>query len=766
MARTTNQSNVDLIWTVSELSGLFEKRTNMGGFLQDVVEMISSHMESDVCSIYLYDEEADALVLRATKGLKADSVGAVQLNLGEGITGQALKELRPIREARAKKSPHFKLVPEVDEESYESFLAVPIKRGLNRIGVMVLQDRKPDYFDTQDTRALQAIASHLAATLENVEILMEIHGSTARREDREAGEVSVVHGRSAAPGVARGVSVSFGQRTQQLTLAELADDESPEASRDGEGAMERFRSALDATQEQLEALQHQIGEDLSDVASLIFSSHLLMLKDEQFSSHITEQIESGTAPEQAVTRVINEYVELFSQSSNARTREKTQDIKDLGHRLLRNLQGHDDDTGDYRGQIVIAAELFPSELVKVALQDVEGLVLQDGGLTAHISILARSLGVPVVLTRDERVYNVPDETEMILDADHGTVYINPDENVRSTFEANRGAAEEADRSVAEIPDESYTACGTRVSVLANINIVQDVRLALEYKAEGIGLYRSEFPFIVRNDFPTEDEQYDIYRRVISSMGEREVVLRTLDIGGDKVLPQPRLEEQNPFLGFRGIRFSLSNVDIFKEQLRAMLRAGHNADLHILLPMISAVDEVVQAREILERCKEELAAEGLDYNEKPKLGAMIELPSAVEAISALSSTADFLSIGTNDLVMYLLAVDRANDHVGHMYKHYHPAVLGALHRIVANAKAPEERLSICGDAASDPVMCEFLLGIGLRRFSVEPRALPKMKERVGSLRIDECKAVAETLLRMTSISEIEEYLGVSEETGPS
>jgi phosphotransferase system enzyme I (PtsP) len=751
---------------VSELSGLFEKRTNMGGFLQDVVEMISSHMESDVCSIYLYDEEADALVLRATKGLKADSVGAVQLNLGEGITGQALKELRPIREARAKKSPHFKLVPEVDEESYESFLAVPIKRGLNRIGVMVLQDRKPDYFDTQDTRALQAIASHLAATLENVEILMEIHGSTARREDREAGEVSVVHGRSAAPGVARGVSVSFGQRTQQLTLAELADDESPEASRDGEGAMERFRSALDATQEQLEALQHQIGEDLSDVASLIFSSHLLMLKDEQFSSHITEQIESGTAPEQAVTRVINEYVELFSQSSNARTREKTQDIKDLGHRLLRNLQGHDDDTGDYRGQIVIAAELFPSELVKVALQDVEGLVLQDGGLTAHISILARSLGVPVVLTRDERVYNVPDETEMILDADHGTVYINPDENVRSTFEANRGAAEEADRSVAEIPDESYTACGTRVSVLANINIVQDVRLALEYKAEGIGLYRSEFPFIVRNDFPTEDEQYDIYRRVISSMGEREVVLRTLDIGGDKVLPQPRLEEQNPFLGFRGIRFSLSNVDIFKEQLRAMLRAGHNADLHILLPMISAVDEVVQAREILERCKEELAAEGLDYNEKPKLGAMIELPSAVEAISALSSTADFLSIGTNDLVMYLLAVDRANDHVGHMYKHYHPAVLGALHRIVANAKAPEERLSICGDAASDPVMCEFLLGIGLRRFSVEPRALPKMKERVGSLRIDECKAVAETLLRMTSISEIEEYLGVSEETGPS
>ena len=755
----SGNSNVDLIWTVSELSGLFEKRTNMGGFLQDVVELIASHLHADVCSVYLYDEDADALVLRATKGLNPDSVGRVQLNLGEGITGRALKELRPIREARASKSPHFKLIPETEEDPYESFLAVPIKRGLNRIGVMVVQHRKPDFFDMQDTRALQAIASHLAATLENVEILMEVHGQTAVREQGEASAVSVIRGKTASAGLARGRSVSFGGRTQLVRAAHVE-------SRSGEAGVEQFRRALDATQQQLEQLQLDVGEDLADVASLIFSSHLLMLRDTDFTGRIEEEIVAGIEPAEAITRIVNEYVELFSNSGNERTREKTQDIKDLGHRLIRNLSGAGEEHGDYAGQIVIASELFPSELVKMALQEVEGIVLQDGGLTAHISILARSLGLPVLLTKDERILQVRDDSELILDADQAVLYVDPDEQVIETFEANLEMQRSADVDPADIPDEAVASDGERIAVHTNINIFQDVRSAKRFKAEGIGLYRSEFPFIVRSDFPSEDEQYHIYRRVIKSLSGKEVVLRTLDIGGDKLLPQPGLTESNPFLGFRGIRFSLANRELFKEQLRAMLRAGYRADLHIMFPMISALDEFRQAREVVRECSAELTAEEVPHNEEPKLGAMIELPAAVECVGRLSREADFLSIGTNDLVMYMLAVDRTNDRVGFMYKHYHPAVLHTLQRIMDNTDEAASRVSMCGEAASDPLMVPFLLGIGIRRLSVEPKELPRIKQRIAGLTMSECESVAKEMLSCSTVEEVERYLGVGKDSDES
>ena len=754
------KTNVDLIWSIAELSALFEKSSDMEGFLQNVVELIASHMSAQVCSIYLYESESDSLVLRATRGLSPESVGSVRLGIGEGITGQALKEIRPIREARASRSPYFKAVPHIDEEQYESFLAVPIKRGLNRIGVMTLQHRNPDYFTEQDAKALQAIASQLGATLENVEILINIHGELGRkRETRTIGANVVVRGRTASRGVGIGSSVTFGSRS---TLIHDYQSDSEEL----DDALLRFDTALGHTHRQLEALQREVDESLADVASLIFSAHLLMLKDSEFSGQIRRFISDGLTPENAVIRVVNSYVELFGKTDSQATREKALDVKDLGHRLVRNLRvlrdgpethRSDVDEGDYRNQIVIAAQLFPSELVRISAQHAEGVILGDGGITDHISILARSLGLPVVVSKDERLFNMPDDTDLIVDGDTGRVYVEPESEVRERYRATVEARNLADHDEEQVQLAGATSDGTAIEVLANVNIIHDVRSARRYGAAGIGLYRSEFPFLVRSDFPTEAEQFAIYRRIIFSMGEGRSILRTLDIGGDKVLPEAGVAEANPFLGYRGIRFSLGNPEIFKDQLRAMLRAGKDVDLGILLPMVSSVDEFRAARAVLDSTLSDLDREGVAYNTAPKLGAMVELPSAVAAIGELARAADFLSIGTNDLVMYLLAVDRTNDRVSQMYKHYHPAVLDALRRVVAAAKHHACPISICGDMASDFVMLPFLLGVGLRSFSVEPMHIPELKRKLSGLSLAGAEATAQAMLEIASIAEMEEYL---------
>ena len=744
------KNNIDLIWSVAELAGLFGKETSLEDFLSDVVGLIATHMQADACSIFLYDQDADTLVLRATRGLKEDSVGRLKLDLGEGITGTALKELRPIREGRSKDSPYYMPVPNIDEEQYESMLAVPIKRGLTRIGAMVLHHGKPDYFDIQDTRAIQAIASQLAATLENVEILMEIHGErTARTADKRLPEGTVIRGKSVSTGLSTGNAVSFGRRGAQFRLFEHEHEF-------GEEGLSRFRRALKLSQEQLEALQMEVEDDYSDVASLIFSSHLLMLRDEEFVGRMRREIEGGMHPEPAVVKVVNEYVDIFAASDNARLREKTQDVKDLGHRIIRNLSGAQEEDGDYRNQIVIASELFPSELLKIAAQHAEGVILMDGGITAHISILARSFGLPVVLTRDERVFQLPEETLLIVDAYQGTIYVSPDEDVQEAFAANlRARSEPVD--VDALPAETHTRDGVRIEIQANINISHDVKTARRYKAESIGLYRSEFPFLVRNDFPSEDEQYRIYRRVIGTMGKRDAVLRTLDIGGDKVLAQPELVESNPFLGYRGIRFSLGNEDLFRDQLRAMLRAGRDVTLKILLPLISSVDEFLASQQILHSCLTDLSKEGVPHNEAPLLGAMVELPAAVESIDGLSRHADFLSVGTNDLVMYMLAVDRTNERIGFMYKDYHPAVLRALARVSQAAAEHGTPISMCGDAAADPAMLDFFLGVGFRVFSVEPAQIPDMKRSLPGKSVADAQRVAQTLLGMETVAEVESFI---------
>ncbi len=747
------KDNVDLICSVAELSGLFSNSRDLEGFLQEVVNMVAAHMHAAVCSVYLYDEEADELVLRATMGLNPESIGTTRLKLGEGITGMALKELRPICEAEGSRNPYFKFIPGSNEEKYSAFLAVPIVRGLTRIGVLVVQEVKHGYFDANDTKALRAITSQLAGTIENARMLMSLHPAAKDIGPKQLQVPDFFKGQAGTGGIARGVAESYGKK--HFSAAGTDRDDPRVAAL----TMEDFDRALVRTEQELEALEEHMRQVMVDLsASLIFGTQLLMLKDESFSGEIRRRIEKGSGVLGSVRDVVEEFVQLFQASPNARVKEKTQDIQDVGLRLFRHLvPGSESDT-QYEGRIVIAGDILPSTMLKIAAQKTVGMILTEGSFTAHLAILSRSLRIPTVIVKDERILSVPDGTELLLDANQWTIYVNPGSDIIQGYEELAAAGGDVERLTGSGKPERYTRDGKRVRLLANINLLSELDLARQVCAEGIGLYRSEFPYLVRDDFPTEEEQYRIYRKLVKAMEGRPVTFRTLDVGGDKMLSYfPAVNEDNPFLGLRAIRFSLRHQDVFVQQLRALLRAGVGAEIGIMFPLVASVDDFIQAGELIASCKRELQSEGAQFAEHVKLGAMVELPSAVSMVDELARRADFLCLGTNDLIQYLLGVDRTNMDVAEHYVSYHPAVLRALKQVAGSAYAAGKEVSICGEMAGDPLMIPFLIGIGIRTFSLDAQHIIPVEKCIAGVEAGEAEAFADRLLACSTIREIEELV---------
>lgn len=749
------KDSVDLICSVAELSGLFANSHDLRGFLQQVVSMVAAHMHAAVCSVYLYDEEAEELVLSATHGLNPEAIGKTRLKVGEGITGMAFKELRPVREEQGNRNPYFKFIPGTNEEQYSAFLAVPIVHGLTRIGMLVVQDVRHGFFDETDTKALRAIASQLAGTIENARMLMALHpgGNFASAAHKEEGTPSFYKGSPGAAGIARGPAVNYGRlqfgRLEAATATIRAD----------RLTLDDFERAMVRTERELEEIEEGMKDAMADVAaSMIFSAHLLMLKDESFAGEIRHRIEAGTGVLDAIRDVVIEFSHLFEASPNARVKEKTQDIQDLGLRLIENLAPEQTAAGHYAGRIVLAADLLPSEMLKIAAQKAAGMILTKGSFTAHLAILARSIRMPMVILTDERALTIPEGVDLLLDANQGTVYINPGTDVLRQYEEIEEVGDNLDQGAEDFTGETRTRDGERVLLLANINLLSELEIAKRMGAEGVGLYRSEFPYLVRNDFPSEEEQYRIYRKLVEEMAGRPVAFRTLDIGGDKMLSYfPSINEENPFLGLRAIRFSLRYKGIFVQQLRAFLRAGSGEDIGIMFPLVSCVDDFVRASDIVRECIGELQQEQADFNSNPRLGAMVELPSAVAVAHELARRADFLCLGTNDLIQYMLAIDRTNAAVAEHYLSHHPAVLRALNEVAKAAADTGTDLSICGEMASDPGMLPFLIGIGIRKLSLDTRKIIPTREAIAKIDTAAAKQHAHKLLRLGTLHDIEAAL---------
>jgi phosphotransferase system enzyme I (PtsP) len=736
-----------LIYDISELTALFTDTSNLDAFLQNIVEMVAAHMEVEVCSAYLYYEETQELVLRATKGLKPGAIGKVRMKLGEGLTGSALKEMRSICEGDAFKHPGFRHFTGIGEEPFRSFLAVPILRGQNRIGVMTLQSVQKDHSSPEDVSVFRAVTSQLATAIAMAKLLISLkrrRKALAVAEKRSTADLKFIKGRIGAEGFALGES---------MVVAPPSWEDLAAFGKDGIYTLEDFRRAVAATEKELKDMQASVEEKLFDVASLIFSAQILMLKDRSMLGAMEALIVKGHPPVDAVRSVVRGFAERFQQMPNAFIQEKRYDVIDVGRRLLKNLVGHSSSLGQYAGKVVIARELLPSDALKLSTQKVAGIVLLSGGVTSHVAVLARSLNIPLVIAYEPRLLDIKDSTLVLLDGEQGNIMIEPDDEVVRKFREKEELHKNAAKVRRTLSDETHTHDGVRVILLANINLLGDLAVAKDYKAEGVGLYRTEFPFLVRSDFPTEEEQFVIYRRLVESMKGREITFRTLDIGGDKMLSYyDYSKEANPFLGLRSIRFSLKHRDIFIQQLRAILRASFDSDIRIMFPMISSVDEFEAAQAIVEECLRDLNAEKYPHQPHPHIGAMIELPSIIEVMDELALRAEFFSIGTNDLIQYMLAVDRTNEKVADLYIPYHPAVFRSLKRIMEAALRHGRDVSVCGDMAHDPRYIPFLIGIGVRKFSLDARYLPKIQEQIASLDIPAAGEFAGELLKLTSVSE--------------
>ena len=744
-------ASVEMICSVSELANLFHRGQDIGSFLNQVVNTVVAHMETDVCSIYMFNQEEDILVLRATAGLNPEMVGRLTLATGEGLTGLALKELRPIREGRGRDNPYFKRIPGSGEERFESFLAVPIIRGIRRVGVMVLQDEAASRYTKSDALALRAIASQLAATLENAQLLIELPGrGRSAGPRRRAGRL--IRGKPVVDGAAVGRAYPIKGQKSGANFIETRNEQ-PVAGIEG------FREAVSRSETQLEQLQAKLEEEFSDVASLIFSAHLLMLRDSGFSGAMERLIEEGSSPGDAVRQVADSYIALFGASDNPRMREKILDIKDLSHRIMKNLAEDNAEAGDYSGQIVLTDEMLPSELLKLSAQNVEGIVLFGGSVTAHVSVLARSLQVPLISTEDEGIFRIPSNSNLALDAFGGLLIVNPDETALTRILGLKKGADNIEELKKTVQSETHTADGERIRLRATINLLSDIKLARYLKAEGIGLYRSEFPFLIRSDFPSEEEQYRIYRRVVEGLENPLVTLRTLDVGGDKILSYlPDNDEANPFLGLRAIRFLLENKKVFVGQLKAMLRAGGKTrKIRILFPLISSLDDFLDAKKMVHKSLGFLERDGLGEYPMPDLGAMIELPSAVSMAPELAREADFLSLGTNDLIQYLLGVDRTNEKVADLFDTAHPAVLRAVKKVADAAHEAGCPLSICGIMSREPRSVYYMMGLGVREFSLEPSRIPGMQQAVSRMRIKQAREDAAVLSGMGRSAHIRKYL---------
>lgn len=757
-----SESNIDLIFTVVGLVQMFKESGGLDEFLNRVVETVADYMGASVASIYLLDQNEQELVLRATVGLAPDSVGKVRLGVGEGITGLALKELRPIREARGEDNPAFRFFPGIREEQFNAFLAVPILHGMRRLGVLTVQHQKAGYFTKEDTKSLSAIASELASAIENTELLSKLDELRSSEIERSEAE---------CPSFIKGTSVSGGFASGKATVlrTEPGDYLSALAHSVSEMSLglDDLEKALDETEAQIGELEDKLVDQLGDPsAAQIFTAHRFMLRDDHLAGSIRKRIKGGESPTKAVLAVIDRYVGEFKRSSNPVLRERTQDLRDLGYRLLCNLTGQEPGVRDYRNRIIIARELMPSDIFKLTAQGSPGIVLISGSATSHVSILGRSLGIPLVIAEQDRLLELDSNTDIIVDADQGNVFVDPDDDVRERYRDLEAARQQAESATQEVCPETHTSDDTRIHLFANINLCSDLPVAKRLCAEGIGLYRSEFPFIIRSEFPSEEDQFRVYRRILEEMEDRPVVFRTLDIGGDKRLSYATSSSgSNPFMGMRSIRFSLQNRNLFSQQLRAMLRAAHDRPLQIMFPLIGSLDDLLASRRMVEQCQRALDESGTAHcGEQLRIGITVELPSAVELIDELASEADFLSIGTNDLVQYLLAVDRTNPEMQEFYRAHHPAVLRALNRIATAARKFDKPVSVCGETAADTSMLPFLIGIGIRDFSLDPRNIPRIQKFIQKLDVKRAEKHAARLLNMNRIEDIEAALEESQPDG--
>ncbi|MDK1020785.1 MAG: phosphoenolpyruvate--protein phosphotransferase [Candidatus Hydrogenedentes bacterium] len=559
-----------------------------------------------------------------------------------------------------------------------------------------------------------------------------------------------LYGIGVSPGIAIGPARMFHVTALDVPASSIED---PAAE------LARFDEAVKKARVTLTALKEQTLDELGEKHAAIFQAHIDLLDDVALRPEVERRLnEEKLSVEYLVNDLIGRYTKMLGQVQDPLFRERSNDLLDVGRRILGYLLEEELESLEHLEEpcVIVAHDLSPSEAVNMDLTNTMGLATDAGGPTSHMAIIARAFQIPTVVGLRYLGSRIGKGDTVIVDGTKGSVIIHPREETLERYRSEKQRQEELRLALAEAATEgpSVTLDGKEIPTYANIELLAETHLSKRAKCQGVGLYRTEFLFINRASLPTEEEQYEHYRRIVEAMAPLPVTVRTLDLGGDKALPSVTAErETNPQLGWRSIRLCLDRPDIFKSQLRALLRASVHGEMQIILPMITGIDQFLEAKQVVEEVKEDLRQRGVPFDEELKLGSMVETPAAALIADRLAQVCDFLSIGTNDLIQYCLAVDRANQRTAHLYQPTHLSVLRLLEKTLSAAKAADIPCGICGEMAGDPVLTELLLGIGFASLSMSSISLPRVRAEIANIHLATAKRFARKVLKMSSASEI-------------
>ncbi len=729
--------------------------------LDAIVCLIADRFKVDVCSVYMYEPYGNNLILKATKGLSSTSVGTIEMDVHEGLTGLVIETTAPVFITNPAAHPRYKYYEGSGEEVYKTFLGLPLIYHKKVLGALVVQTLAEDGISKSQMDIFKNIAGQIAATVAYIRILDDRRALADRRESgvrrrktdisRESGALNENYLRG------DGVSDQAGDGFAHYMFdGVLFDQVEIHRSDDPQADVERLKRAFDETAAQIKTIYGE-ARGLSKQEKAIIDAHLMLAGDKSLRKKIVNRIKDNISAESALKEVISEYVHMFKAIKDPYFSERSSDVMDIGRRVLGNLKGVAGDTGAAltKDTIIIASDLSPVDLLAIRQPNLKGIVLAKGGKTSHTSIIARSLGIPIIVGVDGLLGKVRENDFLIIDCVSGFVYVNPDENIRREYSRRKQENEQAVKQLESIRDlPAVTVDAFPVRMGANIGLLSDIMQAKKYGAERIGLYRTEFPFLLRKSFPSEEEQVSLYQRVLEKSEGRSVAIRTFDVGGDKFLSYLDYpKEDNPFLGWRSIRLSLDMEDVFRTQIRAILRASAFGNAQILFPMITSIDEIRRVADIVNDEKQGLFRKGIAHNPDIRLGVMVEVPAAVPILDRLLRYADFVNVGTNDLVQYMLAVDRNNKKVAAHFNALHPAVITVINDIITVCRRFDKQVCICGEAAGTKECLFLFIGMGADDVSMTPSAIPAAKQFIRSIRQSDARRILETCLAMEDAGQI-------------
>ena len=711
-----------------------------------IVAQVRAAMHTDVCTIYLHDRITQKLVFRATEGLNLEKVGQFGLGFDEGLVGWVATREEPLNLEDASAHPQFQLVEGLGEEPFNAFLGAPIVHQRDLLGVLVVQQGDHRRFSEDEEAFLITVSAQLAGLIAHAELAGVIRESATVPEDSEGG--------ARLSGVAACSGIGIGTAAWISPYADLQIVPSRE-SLDRRAELKAFREALASVRSDIRQVAENLEDELGPEDRALFGVYLSILDDSALGGEVAALIKAGEWAQGALSQVMLRHIRHFERMEHSYLRERAVDVRDLGTRVLGYLQDANRQEIDYsNATVLVAEELTASALGEIPREKLVGIVSMRGSANSHTAILARAMGIPAVVgVEDLPLKQLPDR-QLVVDGYNGRVYVNPHPDLLSRFEGLLAEDEALFEELAPLAEQpAATSDGHAVPLWVNTGVAADVQRAREFGAEGVGLYRTEVSFLLRDRFPSEEEQRQLYREQLEALHPSPVTMRTLDIGGDKALPYFPIEESNPFLGWRGIRVTLDHPEIFLTQVRAMLKANEGLDnLRILLPMVTAIDELRSARELILRCHSEVMSEGFSAA-LPPIGVMIEVPAAVYLAGPLAEEADFLSVGSNDLTQYLLAVDRGNARVAGLYQALHPAVLAALCDIIDAAHYHHKSVSICGELAGDPRAAPLLVAMGFDQLSMNAGSLSVIKRVLSAFSRDELSQLLATLRPLRSAQEV-------------